>query len=136
MAMGLVLIVLAVMGLPLETSAVSLHVLVTSPEPTQRRIYMSDNRVLLNFTNDDDNVMIDCDWTEDAAAIRRTLTFQRRAISDDDVMDAKRTYEDQDGATFAGWKRACETVRRRRTSGISKRKVFPEVGWIVRVLRR
>lgn len=129
MAMGLIvtLIVLAAISLPLETSAASLHVLVTSPEPTQRRIYMSDNRVLLNFTNDDANVMIDCDWTEDAAAIRRTLTFQRRAISDDDVMDAKRSYEDQDGATFAGWKRACETVRRRRTSGISKRKVFPEI---------
>ena len=127
MGLNTILIVLVAISWPMDTSASSLHVLVTSPEPSQRRIYMSDNRVLLNFTNDDANVMIDCDWTEDAAAIRRALTLQRRAISEEDVMDVKRSYEDKDGATFAGWKRACETVRRRRTSGRTSRKVFPEV---------
>jgi len=107
----------------------SLHVVIATESDAvlQRRIFMSDERVLLNFTNDDANVMIDCQTTENAGAIRAAVSLKRQPHSDDDVMNVRRSYNDKDGATFAEWKRACEQAQKRKASAISKRKVFPEM---------
>jgi len=95
----------------------SLHVVIATESDAvlQRRIFMSDERVLLNFTNDDANVMIDCQTTENAGAIRAAVSLKRQPHSDDDVMNVRRSYNDKDGATFAEWKRACEQAQKKKS---------------------
>ena len=88
---------------------------------------MSDGRQLLNFTNDDEAVMIDCEMTEDRAALRRAIWLRSRPIDESDVIDVRRDYEDAGGTKFSEWKRTCEVVQQRRSSPVQKRKVFPEV---------
>jgi len=93
----------------------------------QRRVFMSDEREMLDFTNDDANVMLDCRMTKDATAIRGAI-IQRRAPHDEqDVIDTRVTYDDDEGATFAAWKRACAQVQKRTSAPLWKRKVFPEI---------
>lgn len=115
-----------------------LHVVVTSGDVDdtrageagvvlRRRIYLSNGLKLLNFTNDDENVMIDCDSTDSAKAIRRIIGLRRQPHSEEDVMDTRRSYEDEDGTTFSEWETACSQNHKRRLSLVSKRKVFPEI---------
>jgi len=124
-----------------SSGAESLYVVVTAdvdgtsrPEqqqqqhpPQQRRIYMSDGRQLLNFTNDDEAVMIDCEMTDDKLAIRRAIWLRGRPVDETDVIDALRDYEDVGGIKFQEWKRTCQVVQQRRASPVHKRKVFPEM---------
>jgi len=115
-----------------------LHIVVTPETPDERRegeagvvlrrrVFLSDGVKLLNFTNDDDNVMIDCQQSDSPSEIRRVIVLRRRPHSEDDVIGTKRTYEDRDGSTFAKWEKACSQINKRRHTVVTKRKVFPEI---------
>lgn len=93
----------------------------------RRRIFLSNGQKLLNLTNDDENVMIDCESSESAEAIRRVIVLRRQPQSEDDVIGTRRSYDDEDGSTFSQWEKACSEIHKRRLSIVSKRKVFPEI---------
>ena len=95
----------------------------------RRRIFLSNGQKLLNLTNDDENVMIDCESSESAEAIRRVIVLRRQPQSEDDVIGTRRSYDDEDGSTFSQWEKACLEIHKRRLSIVSKRKVFPEVNY-------
>ena len=138
--MNLIFFVLVAAFVAQTAHSALLHVVITtqpedeaSPDAAtdynavQRRVFMSDEREMLDFTNDDANVMLDCRMTKDATAIRGAI-IQRRAPHDEqDVIDTRVTYDDDEGATFAAWKRACAQVQKRTSAPLWKRKVFPEV---------
>ena len=92
--------------------------------PSRRRILMTDGRRLLNFTNDDTTPMIECHWIDDADddddddndVIRRHVLSRRLPESEDEVFGVRRTYEDRNGALFAGWRRACEETAKKDAS--------------------
>lgn len=96
-------------------------------EMARRRIFLSNGQKLLNFTNDDANVMIDCEASESASAVRRVVLLRRDPHSEDDIWDTKRSYEDRGGKTFAEWETACAQVHKRSSSSVTRRKVFPEI---------